>query len=77
MRIRHALKANDLGRRVRFSQWLSREFENPFFLNEILIGDEAAFAMNWKVNTRNIVHYAPRGQPPEFTYDVNDEKTKI
>ena len=31
-----------------------------------LIGDEAGFTMNGKVNSKNVLQYAPKGNPPEF-----------
>ena len=42
-----------------------------------MIGDEAGFAMNGKVNTKNVRKYAPRGNQPEFTYDVNKSHEKV
>ena len=42
-----------------------------------MIGDEAAFQMNGKVSTRNVVRYAPRGQNPLIHYDVPESRDKI
>ena len=32
--------------------------------------------MNGKVNTQNVRQYAPRGQAPEFTYQVSESQEK-
>ena len=77
MFIRHQLENNDFERRINFCQWLLNKFNEPDFLNKIVIGDEAAFSLNGKVNSHNVVMYAPKGQPPNFTYDVNSSREKV
>ena len=39
-----------------------------------LIGDEVAFAMNGEVNTHNVVHYTPAGQPPVFKVSMKSRR---
>ena len=60
---RHELQAADYQRRVRFGEWL-------------VIGDEAGFWMNGQVNSHNVRKYAPKGNNPEFTYEVSMSKEK-
>lgn len=38
-------------------------------LINLVIGDEAAFVLNGKVNTWNVGKYAPYN-PPQFNFDV-------
>ena len=50
---------------------------NLRFLPNIVISDEAAFAMNGKVNTRNVRQYAPAGNPPPFNFERNVSRAKV
>lgn len=76
MRIRHELKPTDYNRRVVFCEWLLRKCHDRRFLANIIIGDEAGFAMNGEVNSQNVRRYAPRGEPPNFNYDRKDSRSK-
>ena len=40
-------------------------------MGNVVIGGEAAFFMNGKVNSHNVRCYAPKGHPPQFHFDVN------
>jgi len=51
MRIKHNLHQEDHARRLRYSEWLLQQFANENFIGKIVIGDEAAFAMNGRVST--------------------------
>lgn len=42
-----------------------------------MIGDEAAFAMNGRLNSQNVREYAPLGHPPEFNYESNDSREML
>ena len=78
MKRRHELKQADFDRRIAFSQWLiNKTRNNPHFLQNLVIGDEAGFAMNGKVSSQNVRKYAPRGEAPEFFYDVNESREKL
>ena len=61
---RHGLRPTDFPRRERF-------------LTNLIISDEARFAMNGKVNTQNVRHYAPKGEVPDFHYDLNESREKL
>ena len=51
---------------------------NPWFLTDLLVGDEAAFAFNGKVNIWNVNEYTPvGGNPPKFNYDVRSLCQKL
>ena len=50
---RHKLQPGDFQRRVDFCQWLTNR--PPRFLENLIIGDEAGFAMNTSVNTPNVM----------------------
>jgi len=43
-------------------------------LANFIIGDEATFRLNGKVNTQNIREYAPQGERPESDYEVNTSR---
>lgn len=76
MERRHSLQANDLPRRTAFCQWLTSR--PAHFIRDILIGDEANFPMNGRVNTSTVRHYSPRDQPPvDFTYDLPSSREKL
>ena len=76
MERRHALRPEDLRRRLQFCQWLVGRPEG--FLSDVLIGDEATFLLNEKVNTHNIRLYAPKGNPPQdFSYDRVSRRGKL
>ena len=47
------------------------------FCPTLYISDEAAFAMNGKVNTRNVRQYAPAGNPPPFNFERNVSRAKV
>ena len=76
---RHELKETDLARRINFSNWLIQKFMEDGFLGKIVIGDEAAFALNGHVASRNVRMYAEKGNPPEFNFYVpcSPEKTIV
>ena len=42
-----------------------------------MIGDEACFFLNGKVTTHNVREYAPKGNPPDFFFDVNSSRSKV
>ena len=70
------LLLGDRQRCLQFCQWLLDRPDR--FLEDLLIGDEAGFAMNAMVNTHNIRAYRPRGQPPvEFDYQRNNSRLKV
>ena len=62
MHVRHELLPNDLPRRLRYSEWFNQHCRNQNFLQSLIIGDEAGFAMNREVNSHNVREYAPKGQ---------------
>jgi hypothetical protein len=43
----------------------------------VLVGDEAAFHLNGRVNTWNMRQYAPRTHPPNYTYNVPNNRQKL
>ena len=51
MQVRHQLQDTDFPRRVRYAKWLNQK--NVRFMGNVVIGDEAAFFMNGKVNSHN------------------------
>ena len=59
MHVRHKLLAGDFARRLHFSGWFNERCRRENFLDSLLIGDEASFAMNGEVNTQNVRQYAP------------------
>ncbi len=75
--IRHQLMPGDFARRLVLARWLIARCEADVnFLRDLVIGDEAAFAMDGKVNTHNVLEYAPTGQPLEFNFDTNMNRQK-
>lgn len=77
MVIRHKIEDFDYHRRRVFCQWFYDRFQEENFAQKIVIGDEATFSMNGRVNTHNLVRYAPKGQPPDFHYDVPHTREKV
>jgi len=73
----HSLRNTDYARRIAYSRWLLNQWQDPTFFPKIIVGDEATFKLNGSVNTRNIREYAPRGQRPDFTYEVNESREKV
>lgn len=65
---RQHLMETDYARRREYAAWL---LSKPVrFLDRVVIGDEAAFFMNGKVNSQNTRMYSEKGNPPEFNYEV-------
>ena len=58
MHVQHELFAEDFPRRLRFAEWFNKRCLRANFLDCILIGDEAGFAMNREVNMHNVRQYA-------------------
>ena len=77
MHVRHALLANDLPRRLRYSEWFIQHCQDQNLLANFVIGDEAAFAMSGEVNSHNVRGYAPKVHPPELNFDRNDSRAKL
>ena len=74
---RHELKPEDYDRRLNFARWLINKVRNPNFMSQLVIGDEAGFSMNGKVSSQNVRMYAPKGDVPEFTFDVRENRAKL
>ena len=77
MHVRHELLPNDHQRRSTFSEWFNQKCEEPNFLENLVIGDEATFAMNGVVNAQNVRHYAPKGNAPVFNINRKDSHAKL
>ena len=73
--LRHQLFKNDCLRRRQFVDWLLHKPAR--FLDTIVIGDEAAFFLNGKVNSHNIRQYSPKKNPPEFNFDKSICREKL
>ena len=55
MHVRHQLLPTDLPRRLHFAEWfVERCRRRPNFLESLIVGDEAALAMNGEVCTHNV-----------------------
>ena len=50
---------------------------NSNFLSHLVTGDEAAFAMNESVNTRNTIYYAYKGNRPDHFYEKPESREKV
>lgn len=73
---RHALLNADLIRRQNFCRWFTGH--NQAFVRYIVVGDEASFHINGKVNSWNTRSYAVRRHGPrDFVYDVPNSREKI
>ncbi|KAF2346763.1 Protein of unknown function DUF4817 [Trinorchestia longiramus] len=75
MHMRHKLLDTGLPRRLNFAQWFLEK--NDQFIEDIVIGDEAAFYLNGKVNSHNVRRFAPKNNPPDFNYDVEISREKV
>ena len=78
MHIRHKLLPGDFDRRMCFVRWLINCCQrNEEFLRSLVVGDEAAFALNGQVNSWNVQHYSRAREPPEFNFEVNISQQKV
>jgi len=77
MKRRHQLQDANFERRIGYFQWFLQQFADPDFIRNVVIGDESAFHLNSKVNTRNVIEYAPLGEIPDIHYDVPSSREKI
>ena len=78
LHVRHELMPADLNRRRDFSQWiLQRCNRDQRFIRNLVIGDEAAFALNEGANRKNNVHYAPSRHPPAFNFEKRCSREKV
>ena len=78
MHVRHALLATDLRRRIdAFRRVVHSTLSTRKFLQNIIIGDEAAFSMNGEVNTENARQYAPKRHPPAFNFGRHVSRAKL
>ncbi|KAF2355758.1 Protein of unknown function DUF4817 [Trinorchestia longiramus] len=75
MHVRHKLLDTDLPRRLNFAQWFLQKIDR--FIEDIVIGDKAAFHLNGKVNSHNVRRYAPKNNPPDFNYNVEISREKV
>ena len=76
MIIRHTSNKKDFQRRKQFCQWFQEQYCSERFERNIFIGAEVAFFLNWKVNSRNVRHYAPKRHPPGFNYNMTNSRQK-
>ncbi|KAF2360355.1 Protein of unknown function DUF4817 [Trinorchestia longiramus] len=75
MDVWNKLLDNDLPRRLNFAQWfLQRDVR---FVDDIVVGNEAAFHVNGKVNNHNVRTYASENQTPNFNFDVGIIREKV
>ena len=77
MHVRHELLPNDLPCRLRYSNWFNERCRNQNFLQSIIIGDEAGFALNGEVNSHNVREYAPKGNPPSLNFERTNSRAKL
>ncbi|KAF2351688.1 Protein of unknown function DUF4817 [Trinorchestia longiramus] len=75
MHVRNKLLDNDLPRRLNFVQWFLQR--NVRFVDDVVVGDEAAFHLNGKVNNHKVSTYTPKNQPPNFNFDVRISREKV
>ena len=60
---RHKLRAGVPAQRLAFCTRLVNTLtQNPGFLDQLVVSDEAILSLNSEVNTHNAIHYAPYGQ---------------
>ena len=77
MQRRHGLKAGEFERRLQFCNWFSGHVNDHQFIPSKIIGDEAGFSMNARVNSQNAREYAPQGQHPNFDYAVPESCERL
>ena len=77
MQMRHGLKPGDFERRLQFCNWFSGHADDYRFIPSMIIGDEAGFSMNARVNSQNVREYARRGQQPNFDDAVPKSRERL
>ncbi len=67
MHVWHELLPRDFQRRLNFARWLTEQCRrNENFLRNFVVGDEATFCMNGRVNSRNVRAYCSSWKPSSF-----------
>ena len=73
---RHKLRAGDPAQRLAFSTRLVNTVaQNPGFLDQLAVSDEAVFSLNSELNTRNVIHCAPYRQGHPLNHFVEFEQS--
>ncbi|KAF2349710.1 hypothetical protein FHG87_019534 [Trinorchestia longiramus] len=75
MHVRNKLLDNDLPRRLNVVQCFLQR--NVRFVDDIVVGDEATFHLNGKVNNHNVRTYALQNQPSNFNFYVGILTEKV
>ena len=75
--VRHELLPDDLPRRLSYSNWFDERCWDQNFLQSIIIGDEAGFALNGEVNSHNVREYSPKENQPAFNFERTNSRAKL
>ena len=62
MHVRNKLLVTDLPRRLNLARWFLQKHNR--LVDDIVVGEVAAFHLNGRVHNHNIRQYAPKNQPP-------------
>ena len=77
---RHILKAGDMVKRVRMATHVLQNYEeNPDWINNLWMSDEAVFSLNGNVNSKNVVCYSEKGagRPENFCIDLSKHADSV
>ena len=75
MRVRLELLQADYPRRLHFANWFMQRHER--IVEDIVIGEEAAFHMNGRGHNHNVRQYAPKYHPPDFHNVLRMSRKKV
>ena len=77
---RHVLKPGDKVKRVNMvNHVLAKVEENPNWIKNLWMSDEAVFSLNGNVNTKNVICYSEKrsGRPEDFTIDTSKHADSV
>lgn len=77
IRVRQQFSENDSQRKLKFSYWLIRIYQNNRFIPNIVNGDEGYFTIDGTVSTYNVRMWTPKSDKPKFRFQINNSRQKV
>ena len=77
---RQQLREGDPQQRLAFcNRFVNTTGQNPDFLDQLIVSDEAIFSLNSEINSRNVIKYAAKGAglPPDHYVEFSQGADKV
>ena len=77
---RHQLREGNPQQRLAFcNRFFNTTRQNPDFLDQLTVSDEAIFSLNSEINSRNVIRYAAKGagHPPDHYVEFSQGADKV